>query len=138
MQVSQNLTWISDFLPFKGSLKIDFSEWGWIYNEFSKTSIHQAQKTPLVEDGSGSFHTARYNSSLCDCQLLAKDFLKNPHSSMKDMYLNMASKMINVLDSHNWSIFLEGISKEMANKQEKQKTLLAQFVEKLIQFPLET
>ena len=57
---------------------------------------------------------------------------------MKDMYLNMASKMINVLDSHNWSIFLEGISKEMANKQEKQKTLLAQFVEKLIQFPLET
>ena len=36
---------------------------------------------------------------------------------------------INVLDFQKWRIFFEGIFKEMANKKEKLKTLLTQFVE---------
>ena len=42
---------------------------------------------------SNSVHTARYNSSLCDCQLLALEFWMNPHSptQMKKMYFSIAS-----------------------------------------------
>ena len=54
----------------------------------------------LVEDeaagqrnaSSDSVHSARYNSSLCDCHLLAIELWTNQHSSMqmKEMYPYMA------------------------------------------------
>ena len=128
---------ISDFLLFKGSIIIDFRERGRILNEFKETTNQQARKMSLVEDeaadqrnvSSDSVHTARYNSSLRDCRLLAMDLWTNPHSSarMKEMYPDMAMMAsmarIPVSKGFSWE--------EMANEQEQLKMLLTRFVEML-------
>ena len=74
---------------------------------FKETAIKQARKMPLVEDAafgqrfaiSDSVHTARYNYSLCDYQLLALELWMHPHSStqMKVLYL---PKCLSILEQH--------------------------------------
>ena len=59
----------------------------------SKDVLGQGEAAGQRNASSDSVHTAKYNSSLCNCILLAMELWTNLHSStqMKEIYPNMAS-----------------------------------------------